>query len=171
MRKLFVFFLVCLLGCTQASGLELKSPGFGEGEMMPGKYVLEGENLSPELSWSGVPEGTKSFALIMDDPDAPRGTWVHWVIYDIPADATSLPEGVPREYKLEGGAKQGVNSFKWIGYGGPLPPPGSRHRYVFKLYALDRMLNLPPGASKAVLEMRMKRHILASAQLIGVFQR
>jgi Raf kinase inhibitor-like YbhB/YbcL family protein len=151
--------------------LELTSPVFEDGGMIPSKFTCDGVDVSPLLEWSGVPEGTKSLALICDDPDAPIGTWVHWVLYDLPADTVSLPEGVPTHETIENGALQGKNDFKRIGYGGPCPPPGKPHRYFFKLYALDRELDLEPGASKKDLEKAMKGHILAEGQLMGRYKR
>jgi hypothetical protein len=151
--------------------MQLTSPAFAQGQPIPKKYTCEGPDLSPPLKWSSAPEGTKSFALICDDPDAPVGTWVHWVIYNIPASATELQEGVPKAETVLGGAKQGMNDFKRIGYGGPCPPPGNPHRYFFKLYALDTELNLKTGATKGDLVEAMQGHILAEAQLVGTYKR
>ncbi len=151
--------------------IELTSPAFEEGGTIPSKFTCVGEDVSPHLEWADVPEGTKSLALICDDPDAPIGTWVHWVIYGIPAGTMSLAEGVPADETVEGVALQGKNDFKRIGYGGPCPPPGKPHRYFFKLYALDTELDLKPGATKKDLEKAMKDHILARGQLMGTFQR
>jgi Raf kinase inhibitor-like YbhB/YbcL family protein len=123
------------------------------------------------LTWGGAPEGTQSFTLIADDPDAPDGTWVHWVLYDIPPTLTSLPENVAKEKTVEGAGIQGVNSFGRIGYGGPCPPSGSLHRYFFKLYALDTLLNIKPGASKYDVEKAMKGHTLAKVESMGKFSR
>ncbi len=151
--------------------LSIKSSAFNDGGMMDAKYTGKGEDMSPSLSWSGAPDGTKSFALICDDPDAPFMTWVHWVIYDIPANVGELPEAVPKEKTLSSGARQGRNDFRKIGYGGPYPPPGGAHRYFFKLYALDTMLNLEPGLAKKELLKKMEGHILEEAQIIGKFKR
>lgn len=151
--------------------LELTCRDFKDGEMIPSKFTCEGVDVSPRLEWSGVPEGTKSLALICDDPDAPVGTWVHWVLYGLPADSTSLPEGVPTDEAIEGGALQGRNDFRRTGYGGPCPPPGKPHRYFFKLYALDSALDLKPGATKKDLEKAMKGHVLAQGQLMGRYKR
>src|SRR5262249_23044587 len=122
--------------------MRLTSSAFQEGKPIPTPYTGEGPDKSPALAWDGVPDGTKSFALICDDPDAPRGTWVHWVLFNLPADTRSLPEGVPTDDRLPSGALQGTTDFKRPGYGGPYPPPGKPHRYFFKLYALDTTLNL-----------------------------
>lgn len=169
---LMVFFLVCIVfGGGEVMALEIKSSAFNEGDLMDAKYTCKGEDVSPSLSWKGVPDGTKSFALICDDPDAPFMTWVHWVIYDIPANVTELAEGVSKENTLSNGAKQGKNDFRKIGYGGPCPPPGGPHRYFFKLYALDAVLNLEAGLTKKALLKAMEGHILEEAQIIGKFKR
>lgn len=151
--------------------LHLTTPAFAEGQPMPDWCAFENQDRSPALQWSGVPAGTKSLALICDDPDAPMGTWVHWVIYDLPPGATGLAEGVPKSPELADGARQGVNDYKRTGYGGPCPPPGKPHRYFFKLYALDAKLNLPPGLTKADLLKAMAGHVLAEGQLMGTYQR
>ncbi len=151
--------------------IELTSSAFKEGESIPSKFTCEGPDVSPALEWSGVPESAKSLAMICDDPDAPVGTWVHWVLYELSPAMTGLPEGVPADETIEGGATQGRNDFKRIGYGGPCPPPGKPHRYFFKLYALDTELNLTPGATKKDVEKAMKGHILARGQLMGTYKR
>jgi len=150
--------------------MEIKSSAFGSGEMIPAKYTCDGADFSPQLEWSGSPAGTRSFALICDDPDAPMGTWVHWVIYDIPPTATMLAEGITREKDLPGGGTQGINDFRKIGYGGPCPPGGT-HRYFFKLYALDSELGLKPGVTKDQLLKAMRGHILDEAQIMGTYKR
>jgi hypothetical protein len=150
--------------------MEIKSSAFGSGEMIPAKYTCDGADFSPPLEWTKAPAGTRSFALICDDPDAPMGTWVHWVIYDIPQSATMLGEGIKREKDLPGGGTQGINDFRKIGYGGPCPPGGT-HRYFFKLYALDTELGLKPGITKDQLLKAMRGHILAEAQLMGTYRR
>jgi Raf kinase inhibitor-like YbhB/YbcL family protein len=151
--------------------MELTSTAFREGDTIPKQFTCDGQDISPTLRWSGAPEGTKSFALIGDDPDAPRGTWVHWVLFNLPTEAHELPEGVPAQKVLPSGAKQGTNDFRKIGYGGPCPPPGKPHRYFFKLYALDRLLELKEGATKQQLLDAMKGHIVAEGQLMGKFGR
>jgi Raf kinase inhibitor-like YbhB/YbcL family protein len=151
--------------------IQLTSSAFAEGKPIPAKYTCDGADVSPPLAWSNVPEGTKSLVLISDDPDAPVGTWVHWVIYNIPPDATDLAEGVPKSEVLTNGATQGMTDFKRIGYGGPCPPRGGPHRYFFKLYALDTGLELKPGATKQELLRAMEGHILAEGQLMGTYQR
>ncbi|MGB9601248.1 MAG: YbhB/YbcL family Raf kinase inhibitor-like protein [Limisphaerales bacterium] len=151
--------------------MQLKSSAFANGQPIPVKYTGQGKDISPPLEWSDAPAGTKSFAIISDDPDAPVGVWVHWVIYDIPANVTKLDENVPTKETLPTGAKQGINDFGNVGYGGPMPPPGKPHRYFFKLYALDTVLNLKPRASKQQLLRAMQGHILAQAELMGTYQR
>ncbi len=150
--------------------MQIKSPAFGEGGMIPKQYTGDGADISPPLAWDPAPNQTKSFALIVDDPDAPMGTWVHWVIYDLAAAASGLPENVPHDKVLKSGAKQGINDFHKIGYGGPMPPSGT-HRYYFKLYALDIELPLDPAATKAQLLSAMNGHILADGQLMGKYKR
>jgi hypothetical protein len=151
--------------------LRITSPAFQPGQPIPPRFTCKEKDLSPALAWSGAPPGTKSFALICDDPDAPMGTWVHWVIFNIPADSTGLPEGVPTEPALAPGTVQGKNSWRKIGYGGPCPPPGKAHRYFFKLYALGATLPLDSNADKGKVEGAMKGHVLAEGELMGTFQR
>ncbi len=150
--------------------IKVTSSAFEEGQMIPAKYTADGEDVSPPLEWEGTPDGTASIVLISDDPDAPVGTWVHWVIYDMPPDVRSLPEGVEAEERLENGGVHGTTDFHRLGYGGPAPPSGT-HRYYFKVYALDKMLELGPGATKGEVEKAMKRHILAEGQLMGTYKR
>ncbi|MBI4212338.1 MAG: YbhB/YbcL family Raf kinase inhibitor-like protein [Deltaproteobacteria bacterium] len=154
----------------------LTSVAFKEGTSIPMKYTGEGPDISPELQWDNPPARTVSFALIMDDPDAPPGTWVHWVLYNLPAETRSLEENIPKVERLPSGAKQGlcwgVDSFDRIGYHGPLPPPGKPHRYYFKLYALEKMLTeLPEEPTKFDIEQAMQGSILAEAKLMGTYQR
>jgi len=151
--------------------LTLSSPVFDSGQMLSRKYTGDGDDVSPALKWDNVPAGTKSFALICSDPDAPLGTFVHWVIYDLPADVRELAEGVPKTGVLENGAHQGVNGFRNIGYNGPKPPPGKPHRYFFRLYALDTVLGLEPGVSAGKLQGAMAGHILAEAELMVMYGR
>jgi len=149
----------------------IQSSDFANGADIPRAFSCEGEDRSPNLSWSGAPEGTKAFALIADDPDAPAGTWVHWVIFNIPAKTQSLPAGVEKKEQVADGAKQGRNDFHKIGYGGPCPPPGKAHRYFFKLYALGSEVSLQAGAAKADLEQAMAGNILGKAELMGRYKR
>jgi Raf kinase inhibitor-like YbhB/YbcL family protein len=181
--RLLILPFACLglPGCKQPSKetptgdaamtIELTSTAFQPGAAIPKQYTGDGEDKSPPLRWSEPPSGTKSLALICDDPDAPRGTWVHWVLYNLPAQARELEEGVPTTETLGNGAKQGKNDFGNIGYGGPAPPKGKPHRYFFKLYALDTALDLPPGATKAQLVNAMKGYTLAEGQLMGTYGR
>jgi Raf kinase inhibitor-like YbhB/YbcL family protein len=152
-------------------GFELRSSSFNASDAIPRKFTCDGEDVSPALDWSGLPAGAQSLCLIMDDPDAPAGTWVHWVLYDLPGTTGSLAENVPKERDLAGGARQGRNSFGRIGYGGPCPPPGPPHRYFIRLYALDAKTNLKPGATRAELDRAMKGHVLAHAELMGRYKR
>jgi len=149
----------------------ISSSSFSQGEEIPRKFTCDGADVSPELNWTGAPTGTQSFALIADDPDAPVGTWTHWVLYDLPAQTMVLLEGVSKVDEVPSGGRQGRNDFRKIGYGGPCPPPGKAHRYFFKLYALDRMLNLKPGSSKQEVEQAMQNHILGKTELMGKYQR
>jgi Raf kinase inhibitor-like YbhB/YbcL family protein len=150
--------------------IKLISSAFAEGEMIPRQYTCDGANISPPLSWDSIPDSTKSFALICDDPDAPGGTWVHWVIYNIPANIKELAEKIPLQENLTNGAGQGKNDSRKIGYSGPCPPGGT-HRYYFKLYALDVVLVLNPGATKNDLLRAMEGHILDTGQLMGKYSR
>lgn len=151
-------------------GIEITSSAFKEDEMIPSKYTCDGEDVSPPLEWSGVPEGTQSIALISDDPDAPMGTWVHWVMYNIPAVSKGLPEDVPKDKVTSDGSHQGVTDFGTYGYRGPCPP-GGMHRYYFKIYALDKTLDLESGVTKSRLEKAMTGHILAKGELMGKYKR
>jgi len=150
--------------------IKITSAAFEEGGMIPEKYTCDGMDISPPLAWTSIPDGTKTLALICDDPDAPVGTWVHWAVFNIPVSIEEMPEGVPPERDLESGAKQGMNDFRKIGYGGPCPPSGT-HRYYFKFYALDIELDLEAGATKAQLLKAMEGHILAEGQLMGRYKR
>ncbi len=149
----------------------IDSPAFKNGEMIPRKYTCDGEGVSPPLKWSGAPSGTKSYVVICDDPDAPMMTWIHWVAYSIPGSVSELREGGPTNEVVDGGITQGINSWRKIGYGGPCPPGKSRHRYFFRLFALDSELGLRPGETRHDIEKAMKGHILDQAQLMGVYSR
>ena len=151
--------------------LVLRSSAFESGGNIPQKYTCDGQDISPPLSWSDPPRETVSFVLIVEDIDAPKGIFTHWIIFNIPASLRSLPEGVPKQGEVEGIGTQGKNDFNEIGYGGPCPPPGSTHRYVFKLYALDISLDLNPGATKEQVIKGMEGHILAYGELIGRYGR
>ncbi len=151
--------------------LQLTSTAFQPGAAIPKKFTCDGPDASPALAWKDAPAGTQSFALIMDDPDAPAGTWVHWVLYELPPGVSELAEGVPKTEELQNGGRQGRNDFRKIGYGGPCPPPGPAHRYLFKLYALDAKTGLRSGGTKAEVEKAMRGHILAQAELVGRYGR
>jgi hypothetical protein len=155
---------------SQDMAISVSSSAFQEGGMIPAKYTCDGEDASPPLKWTGVPEGTKSLALISDDPDAPMGTWVHWVMWNVPPSAGELSENVSPKPELPDGSRQGISDFRRPGYGGPCPPSGV-HRYYFKIYALDTMLDLPSSTRKADLLKAMKGHILAEGQLMGKYSR
>ncbi len=152
---------------TNPAAFELGTTAFESGGDIPEKFTCDGPDVSPPLSWTDPPAGTQSFVLIADDPDAPGGTWVHWVAYDLPASLRQLPEAVPKDGELKGGGRQGLNDFPSIGYGGPCPPPGKPHRYYFRLYAVDRKLGLKAGASRNEVERAMKGHVLGQAELMG----
>lgn len=156
---------------TDTGMMIIESEAFENGKVIPKKYTADGEDISPPLKWSNIPKGVESYVLICDDPDAPSGIWVHWVIYDIPASVTSLKEGIPSIELIPGIGKQGINDFGKIGYNGPAPPRGKPHRYFFKLYALDRMLNLPISITKSDVVKAMEKHIIAEAVLIGIYGR
>jgi hypothetical protein len=156
---------------TSPPPFSLTSPAFEHEGTIPAKFSCDGQDIAPALTWVGVPEGTESFVLIVDDPDAPIGTWVHWVVYNLPASTTSLPEGASANSVLPAGALEGQNGWKRADYGGPCPPRGE-HRYFFKLYALDTTLDLDPGATrKADVEKAMKGHVLDEAILMGRYER
>ena len=148
----------------------LSSTAFKDNGYIPRKYTCDGEDISPPLSWSGAPPETKSYVLIVYDPDAPKGTFYHWLLYNIPAELSSLPEGVPKDPETEYGL-QGVNDFGTLGYGGPCPPTGSAHRYVFVLLALNTKLDLSPGATIDELLEAVSGHVIAYAKLTGIYGR
>jgi Raf kinase inhibitor-like YbhB/YbcL family protein len=154
-----------------AMPFQVATPAFSSGGTVPKKFTCDGPDVSPSLSWKDAPASAQSFALIMDDPDAPVGTWVHWVLFNLPANTTELPEGVEKQAQLANGALQGQNDFHKTGYGGPCPPAGKPHRYFFKLYALDTKLNVKPGATKPDVERAMQGHILGRTELMGRYGR
>ena len=151
--------------------LNLTSSGFASGASIPNKFTCKGEDVSPALEWSGAPPKTVSFVIIMDDPDAPSGTWLHWVMWNVPATVNSLSEGVPKRGQLQDGASQGRNSFEKTGYNGPCPPPGQTHRYYFHVWALDSKLDLQPGAGRREVGGAAKGHILAHGEYMGTIHR
>lgn len=155
---------------TQVMALEVTSPAFKDGERIPVKYTADGDDMSPPLNWSQV-SGVREQVLICDDPDAPGGTFTHWIMYNIPSGFTSLPAGVRQEEELDNGAVQTLNSFGKIGYNGPAPPKGKPHRYIFHLYALDVKMDLPSGITKEQLLEAMKGHVIAEGTLTGMYGR
>jgi Raf kinase inhibitor-like YbhB/YbcL family protein len=154
----------------QASTLALTSAAFKNGDTIPQRYTCSGQNESPALEWHGIPRGTRSLVLVVDDPDAPMGTFVHWVIYNLPATAAGLPQAMSASASV-GGSEQGTNGRGEIGYTGPCPPPGKPHHYHFRLYALDHKLALKAGATVQQIEEAIKEHVLGSTELIGIFRR
>ena len=158
-------------GGQSVMAFSVSSSAFASGAPIPKPYTCQGADISPALAWSGPPTQTASLALIMDDPDAPVGTWVHWVMWNIPSSAHQLPEDVDKRDRLDDDAVQGRNDFKKTGYNGPCPPPGKTHRYFFRLYALDGKLTLPPDATRKELDAAIQGHVLAQAEYMGTFRR
>lgn len=156
---------------SPTAAFAVSSAAFANGAEIPRRHSCDGADVSPALTWQGAPAGTQSLALIADDPDAPVGTWTHWLLWNIPPKATLLPEDQPKTDSLDNGARQGLNDFGRIGYGGPCPPPGKPHRYFFRLYALDARLDLKAGSPRAGLEAALKPHILAEAEWMGTYKR
>jgi Raf kinase inhibitor-like YbhB/YbcL family protein len=173
------FLLAGVLGGPPVYGAESGSPqqfmltssAFQAGAEIARKYTCDGDDVSPPLRWENPPAGTKAFAMITDDPDAPGRTWVHWLIYDLSPETKELTEAISKTEVIAGGAKQGINDFRKLGYGGPCPPPGSTHRYYFKLYALDAATNLKARATKQELLDALKGHVLGEADLMGRYRR
>jgi Raf kinase inhibitor-like YbhB/YbcL family protein len=159
-----------LIAGGEKMALQITSSAFSEGGMIPRPYTCDAKDVSPDLTWTGIPEGTQTLVLICDDPDAPMGTWVHWVLFNIPPGESGLPAEISADATLSNGARHGTNDFRRLGYGGPCPPGGT-HRYFFKLYALDTDLDLESGATKAQVEAAMEGHILAEGQLMGKYKR
>jgi Raf kinase inhibitor-like YbhB/YbcL family protein len=168
---------ICITGLAELDVytggiMNIKTNAFQVSEAIPEKYTCDGADVSPHLKWDGAPDNTRSFALICDDPDAPRGTFTHWILYGLAFDATELPENLLKKEEVDSPkCKQGTNDFGKIGYGGPCPPRGPAHRYYFKLYALDTEIHLSSKSRKQDLESAMKDHILAKAELMGTYQR
>lgn len=165
-----LFIMAAVISGNAASVFEIKSSAFQDHGRIPAKYTGDSLDVSPPLSWSNAPSATKSFAIICDDPDAPSKIWIHWVIYNIPKEKKGLDENVPRQVVLTDGSMQGVNSGGETGYSGPYPPPGKPHRYFFKIYALDAMLNPGRNPTKADIEQAIKGHILGDAHIVGLYQ-
>ena len=156
---------------SPAKQLILTSAAFRDGEGIPVGHTCDGDDQSPPLAWTGAPVETRTFALICEDPDAPRGTWLHWLLWNLRADAVELRPGVPPSPELPSGARQGLNDSGDLGYSGPCPPQGKPHRYYFRLLALDTALNLPPGVNRSDLESAMAGHVLAEGTVMGTYQR
>ena len=173
MKKLVVICLaLTILSTLSVKALEIESPAFKNGEKIPEVYTCDGKDISPKLIFRQIPARAKTLVLIMDDPDAPMGTWVHWVVYNIPVSVKELQKDFPKKALLSNGTIQGKNSWGKIGYGGPCPPkPTGEHRYFFKLYAIDTVLNLPQGATKQEVLKAIKEHIVAQAVLMGRYSR
>ena len=150
--------------------IELTSSAFEQGGTIPKKHTCDGADVSPALKWGAVPKGTRSLALILEDPDAPRGTWVHWVIFNLPPTINNVPEGMPPIAQLANGERHGKNDFGKLGYGGPCPPSGT-HRYSFRIYALDTVLTLESGTAKKDVAKAMEGHLLAKGELVGRYGR
>lgn len=179
-KPVFAFILASILlaGSVRAADpaapkkkrttLQLESLSFKDNGTIPARFTCAGENVSPEMEWKNGPAKTKSYALICEDPDAPLQEWVHWVVFNIPKNVFALTEALPRDERFPNGISQGVNDFKNIGYGGPCPPAGA-HRYYFKLYALDKVLDLNAGSLRSQVEKAMKGHILAWTQIMGLY--
>lgn len=149
--------------------LQVSSKSFPAGADIPKKYTCDGQNISPELAWANLPGDTRSVAVLLEDPDAPGGTFTHWLMYDLPVGMASVVEGVPVTGEIPGGGLQGINDFGKLGYGGPCPPPGRAHRYVFRVFALDKILGLPSRASKESVQQAMRGHVLAEGEIVGKF--
>jgi len=158
-------------GTRMDSQFTLFSLDFKAGQTIPKRYTADGSNVSPELSWTAIPSGSKSFALICEDPDAPAGTWIHWLVYDIPANKTTLRQAIPAEATLKDQTKQGINSFRHVGYGGPSPPPGPVHRYFFRLYALNDMFGYESPMTLYKFRDFVQKHKLAEAETMGTYGR
>ena len=174
----FLFLLVMLVGCTvqyetpgKPQRISATSDAFVQDQTIPARYTCLGENISPAVTWTRVPDGTQSFAVVMEDPDAPGGVFTHWLVYGIPATKSGLAEGLPTEAMLTGGILQGTNSFGTVGYRGPCPPRGSTHRYVLRVYALDGMPNLAGGADRETFDTIIKGHVLDVAKTSAFFSR
>ena len=169
--KYILVLLILFYTSVFAQNFKITSPAFNYGDFIPVKYTCDGQNISPPLSWKGIPKGTKSFVLIVEDPDAPIGTFIHWIVYDIPAISTGIAENFPKK-PLVNGIKQGINDFGKIGYGGPCPPPGKPHRYFFKLFAIDKnTLGIPPKAKIQEVIRAVNGHIIGATELMGLYER
>jgi Raf kinase inhibitor-like YbhB/YbcL family protein len=165
-----IFIILAYAGAAQAQ-MNLSSSAIASGTAIADDYACTGADRSPALTWSNAPQATKTFALVVADPDAPGGTFIHWVAYNIPASVSSLPAGVPQSAEISGGGKNGINSFDHVGYNGPCPPSGKTHHYHFRLYALDTTIAPGDKADAEAVQSAMKGHVLATAEIVGTFQR
>ncbi len=170
MIRAVIFTALLFISSAFGERFQIFSEAFKYGDFIPVKYTCDGRDISPPLKWSNIPKGTKMLVLIMEDPDAPIGTFTHWLIYDIPATTDGLIENFPKK-PVVSGIKQGINDFGKVGYGGPCPPPGKPHRYFFKLYALDKKIDLPPKLKKSQLIKSINGHIIGSCELMGLYGR
>jgi hypothetical protein len=173
--NLLVFLFLWQLPLVPAQGqarssLQVSSASFSDGGSIPQQFTCDGADDSPNLQWPAAPAGTKSFAIVMDDPDAPAD-FTHWLVYNIPPGVHELAQGAPAQAAMPRGSAEGANDFRRLGYGGPCPPAGKPHHYVFRIYALDIRLDLPPGAARKQLDSEIKQHIVAEGQIIGIYQR
>jgi Raf kinase inhibitor-like YbhB/YbcL family protein len=173
LHRISIALICILLAYTRPvqAQMTLTTTAFATGGAIPADYTCTGNDRSPALTWSGAPDATKSFVLVVKDPDAPSGTFIHWVAYNIPAQITSLAAGVPQTAEIPGGGKNGINGFDHIGYNGPCPPPGKMHHYHFRLFATDSTLTSGDNADASAVESAMNGHVLATAELIGTFER
>lgn len=166
-----VLFIILAYTCAAQAQMNLTSSAIAPGAAIADDYACTGADRSPALAWSNAPQATKTFALVVEDPDAPGGTFIHWVAYNIPASVNSLPASVPQSAEISGGGKNGINSFDHVGYNGPCPPPGKTHHYHFRLYALDSAISPGAKADAQAVQSAMKGHVLATGELVGTFQR
>jgi Raf kinase inhibitor-like YbhB/YbcL family protein len=151
--------------------ISITTNAFGQGERIPEPYTCNGQNISPPLTWEKIPAGTKSIAVIVDDPDAPRGSFTHWLIYNLPPDARGLAEQIPKERHLPDGSIQGMNDFGRIGYAGPCPPPGRHHRFTITVFAIDIMVDPREAETQAAFRKAIQGHTLAKGELMGIYGR
>ncbi len=169
--RLILVLLMLFYTSVFAQNFKIMSPAFNYGDFIPVKYTCDGEDISPPLTWENAPKGTKSFVIIVEDPDAPIGTFIHWIVYDIPATSTGIAENFPKKPEVNG-IKQGINDFGRVGYGGPCPPPGKPHRYFFKLFAIDKnTLGIPPKAKIQEVIKAINGHIVGTTELMGLYKR
>lgn len=167
----YILAVLAIFFCSTCFALEIKSSAFNNGAEIETRYSCDADNISPALSWSGAPQGTKNFVLICEDPDSPSKVWSHWVVFNMPASKTGLDEGMPTTGTFDDGTVQGINDFGKPGYFGPCPPPTGQHRYFFRIYAIDTTLDLDEGATRDIVLSAISGHILAQAEIFGTYQR